>query len=104
MIYLGQNGKTLEKGLSQHRYNIARNGPKSAINNHTINCNFPINWNKAKKVFSCSNFTERNIIESACIFHTRNINFNFSSGLYKLDPIVLHIFNQQYRLKEALDL
>ena len=101
-MYIGQTGKTLEKRISQHKYNIARDDPSSAVNIHTKNCNFPINWKDSCKLFSSSNFTERNIIETACISHTKDTNFNSSFGLYKLDPIVLHIFYHQYRLKQRL--
>ena len=98
-IYIGQSGKPLEKRISQHKQNVEKDDPKSAVNIHFKNCNVPIAWNNAKKIFSRPNFTERNIIETACISHTKNINFNTSPGIYKLDPIVLHIFKQQYKLK-----
>ena len=91
-IYVGQTGKTLGKRISQHKYNVARDDPSSAINIHTKNCNIPISWKNASKLFSSSNFTVRNIIEKACISYTKDSNFNSSPGLYRLDPIVLHIF------------
>ena len=103
-IYIGQSGKPLEKRIAQHQYNVARDDPSSAINSHSRNCNIPIDWKNTKKIFSRPNFTERNIIETACISHTKDINFNTSPGIYKLDPIVLHIFKQQYRLSEILSL
>ena len=103
-IYIGQTGKTLEKRISQHKYNVARDDPSSALNIHTKYCNNPINWTNARTLFSSSNYTVRNIIETACISHTKDVNFNSSSGLYRLDPIVLHIFNQQYGFRQLLGL
>ena len=103
-MYIGQSGKSLDKRIAQHKYNVARDDPSSAINIHFRSCNFPINWKQSKKIFNRPNFTERNIIETACISHTKDINFNTSPGIYKLDPIVLHIFKQQYRLADVLNM
>ena len=74
------------------------------INTHTKTCNYPILWKNAKKLYHNTDFTERNIIETACILHTKDKNFNTSEGLYKLDPVVLHIFKHQYRLADILNL
>ena len=45
-IYIGQTGKTLEKRITQHKYNVARDDPSSAINIYTKSFNYPINWKK----------------------------------------------------------
>ena len=103
-IYIGQSGKSLEKRISQHKYSIRSDNERSAVNVHARNCNFPMKWKESTEIFSRKDFIERNVIESACIYHTREIHMNSNLGLYKLDPVVLHIFKQQYKLKEVLDL
>ena len=102
-FYIGQSGKSLDKRISQHKYNISRNDQSSAINLHTQTCNYPMAWSDSVPIFYRKNFVERNIIESASIYHTKSKHINSNSGLYKLDPIVLHIFRQQYKLNDVLD-
>ena len=101
-FYVGQSGKSLSKRISQHKYNVARDDQQSAINNHTHTCNYPMKWKESKELFSRSDFVERNVMESACIVHTKDMNLNSNLGLFNLDPIVLHIFKQQYKLRDIL--
>ena len=56
-IYIGQSGKSLEKRINQHKYNVAKDDPRSAINIHFKNCNAAIDWNNAKRIFNRLNFT-----------------------------------------------
>ena len=102
-FYIGQSGKSLDKRISQHKYSISRNDQRSAINIHTQTCNFPMKWSESIPIFFRKNFVERNIIESACIHHTKTVHMNSNFGLYKLDPVVLHVFKQQFKLKDILD-
>ena len=89
--------KHLKKRVSQHKYNVRSADTRSALYNHTVNCNFPISWSNAEALYRNSNFIERNVLESAYIYHTDDNNFNTSPGLYKLDQLVLHIIQKQYK-------
>ena len=69
-FYVGQTCKTLGKWVSQHKYNVRSADTRSALYNHSVNCNFPINWSDAEALYRYSNFIERNVLESAYIYHT----------------------------------
>ena len=101
-FYVGQSGKHLEKRLSQHRYYISRDDPSSAINMHTRLCHQPIRWNDAEEIYKRADYTERNIIETACIYYSKTNNINNHDGLYKLDALFLHIFKHQYKINQVL--
>ena len=103
-FYVGQSGKPLEKRLSQHRSNVAKDDPSSAVNLHTRICHQPIRWEGAKEVYKRSDYIERNIIETACIHFSKNNNINNHDGFYNLDALLLHIFKQQYKANDTLDI
>ena len=96
--YTGQRGKSLDTRILNHKYNVRTDNPRSAICLHSRTCTFPIDWCQSKILFKNVNFIERNIIETACICHTKQDNFNSNLGLYKLDPFVLHTIQQQYKM------
>ena len=100
--YIGQSGKCLQKRISQHKYSVATDQHCNAINCHTRSCNFPIKWSEAEIIYKNRNYIERNLIETACIHHTISNNFNTSTGLFKIDPLFLHIFNKQYKIYDKL--
>ena len=99
-FYLGQTSKTIQKRISQHDYCIRTNAKNNAINLHVNNCGMPILWNKAKIMYKEKDTIMRNILETACIDFSKHNNFNNSPGMYKLNPLFLHIVTQQYKFKE----
>ena len=101
-FYIGQSGKTLDTRLSQHEYNVARDDSSSALNLHTRQCHQPIRWNGAEEIYHRADYTERNIIETACIHYSKTNNINNHNGIYKLDDILLHIFKSQYKVNTVL--
>ena len=72
----------------------------NAINLHVNDCGMPILWNKAKIMYKEKDTIMRNILETACIDFSKPNNFNNSPGMYKLNPLFLHIVTQQYKFKE----
>ena len=101
-FYVGQSGKTLEKRISQHKYSVATNQHCNAISCHSQNCYFPIKWKESEILYKNNSFTERNLIETACIQHSTIHNFNTSTGLFNVDPLFLHVFKNQYRVFDKL--
>ena len=100
--YVGQSCKKLSKRIEQHKYAIRRDNRSNAINNHTHECRGPILWNNSEILFNCTDFTQRNILESAFISVGNEQNFNNSLGIFKLDPLFLHIVAQQYKFRRKL--
>ena len=43
-FYIGQSGKSMEKRIENHKYNIRTNNKSNAICVHSNACNFPIDW------------------------------------------------------------
>ena len=101
-FYIGQTSKSLEKRITQHKYSVATNVDSNAISNHTRHCNFPMDWNKAMNIYSKSDYRERNLLESVCIEYSKKCNFNTSKGLYNTDPLLMHIVNNQYKIKNKI--
>ena len=97
-FYIGQSGKSLEKRILNHKYNIRTNNTSNAICVHNNICNFPVDWLQSQILFKCKDFVKRNIIEAACFYRSKDKNFNISDGLYKLDPFILHTIRRQYKL------
>ena len=102
-FYIGQSGKNLEKRVSQHQYSVATGQHCNAISCHTQHCNFPIKWKESEILYRNNNYIERNLIETACIQHTMLRNFNTSTGLFKVDPLFLHVFKSQYKVADKLN-
>ena len=102
-FYVGQTGKTIEKRISNHQYNVGTNNTSNAICVHTNSCNFPIDWQLSKILYRNTGFIDRNVIESACIVFSKDRNFNLSPGLYKLDNFVLHNIRRQYKLDDVFN-
>ena len=100
--YVGQSCKKLSKRIEQHKYAIRRDNMSNAINRHTHECSAPILWNKSEVLFNCTDFTLRNILESAFISVGDGQNFNNSLGIFKLDPLFLHTVTLQYKFKRNL--
>ena len=98
-IYVGQTGKSLEKRLSQHRYNVNRDDASSALNLHTRTCHQPIRWGGSKEIYKRSDYIDRNIIETVCIHFSKDNNINNHDGFYNLDPL-LHILKQKYKVND----
>ena len=99
-FYVGQSGKDIQKRLNQHKYCIRSNAQNSAVNLHVNNCGKAILWNKTEILYREKDTVMRNILESACINFSEHNNFNNSPGMYKLDPLFIHIATQQYKFKE----
>ena len=98
-FYLGQTAKAIQKRISQHKYCVRSNTPNSAVNLHVNDCGLPILWNNTKILYREKDSVMRNILETACINFSKLNNFNSSPGMYKLDPLFLHIVTQQYKFK-----
>ena len=97
-FYIGQSTKSVEKRITQHKYCIATNQDSSAINKHTKTCFYPILWSDSEILFKNNNFIERNLIETACIQYSKKNNINTCNGLFKTDPVFLHVIKNQYKL------
>ena len=102
-FYIGQSGKSLDKRLSQHKYAIRSDNQQNAINIHNRLCDHPINWSQSRELFKSQGITERNILETVCISFTKHMNINTSHGLYKIDPLVSHIVERQYKLRSVFE-
>ena len=100
--YLGQSCKKLNKRIDQHKYAIRTNNMSNAINRHTYDCNMPISWTKSDILYKCTDFTLRNILESALITVGKKNNFNNSNGIFNLDPLCLHVAAQQYKFRKKI--
>ena len=61
-----------------------------------------MDWNKAMNIYSKSDYRERNLLESVCIEYSKKCNFNTSKGLYNTDPLLMHIVNNQYKIKNKI--
>ena len=96
---VGQTGKDVKTRIAQHKYSIRANAQNNAINLHIQRCHSPILWHNTEILFKENDLILRNILETACISFSRSRNFNNSSGLFKLDPLFLHIVAQQYKFK-----
>ena len=90
------------KRVDQHKSQVYNNMSNSTLNIHHGICNNPIQWNRSSILYKSNNYIERNILESACIEFSKEVNINTSQGLYKIDPICLHIISQQYKLADIL--
>ena len=101
-FYIGQTCKPLEKRISQHQLQVAKNDPRSAVNLHAKSCLYPINYNNAREVLKCNFYFERILMETACIQLTADRNFNLNPGLNTVNPLFLHIFNKQYCIKDII--
>ena len=73
--------------FKQHKYSIRSGQENSALFQHLRGFNHRINFDLSSVIKCNSNFTERNIIESAIIQIHKNL-LNTSQGLYTLDPFV----------------
>ena len=100
--YLGQTCKKLSKRLNQHKEAIRTNSMSNAINKHTYDCDKPISWSNSDILYKCTDFTLRNILESALIQAGREHNFNHSKGIFNIDPLCLHVATQQYKFRKKL--
>jgi hypothetical protein len=100
--YIGQTCKSMNIRSQQHQYCIAKQDIRSAIYLHSEQCDRPIMFNEAATLFRNNNYVERNIIESACIKLTKDSNFNTHPGLYTLDNMFIHLFEQQYKLRNLI--
>ena len=87
LVYVGQTGKSLEARVKQHKYSTRSGQENSALFQHLRGFNHRINFDLSSVIKCNSNFTERNIIESAIIQTHKNL-LNTSQGLYTLDPFV----------------
>ena len=92
-VYIGQTGKNLKTRLSQHKYSVRNANNNNAIFIPSFNNNHNINWEGSNIIKPISNFISRNIFESTCIKFVPN--FNTSSGIYKLDNIILNEIKKQ---------
>lgn len=97
-FYLGQTGKDLETRLKQHKYSVRTGQESNALFIHSRDNNHCIDWSNASSVVSCNLFVNRNIIESALIKHTEDVNMNMSSGLYKLDRFIVEKICKQVKI------
>ena len=43
-FYIGQSGKSIEKRILNHKYNVRANNTSNAICVHSNKCNFPMDW------------------------------------------------------------
>ena len=77
-FYIGQTGKELGKRVDQHKSYVNNNMPNSALNIHHSICNNPIQWNRSSILYKSNNYIERNILESACIEFSKEVNINTS--------------------------
>lgn len=97
-VYFGQTGKSLEQRIKQHKYSVRTGQESNAVFVHMSENNHCIDWDHAHKIVSCKDFTERNIIESCLIKYKPDYNFNISSGLYKLDNLIVERVLSSLRL------
>jgi hypothetical protein len=101
-FYVGQTCKPLAKRMLQHRDNVAKNNQSSAVNLHSNTCLFPIDYSDAREILKCNFYHERILMETACIQLTMDRNFNSNQGLNTMNPLLLHIFNKQYRIQDII--
>ena len=87
--YIGQTGKELNYRVKQHQYSVRVAQESNAIFIHVRDNNHRIDWTNANKIVNSNSFTIRNIIESSIIQYTSSKNMNISSGLYKIDDILM---------------
>ena len=100
--YIGQSNKHLDIRKNQHKYSIRRDENSNAINVHIRSCNNTILWNRAQVLFKRNNYVERCLLESACISVSDNHNFNNRFGVFKVDPLFMHIVQRQYKIDKDL--
>ena len=99
-FYIGQTGKKLEKRKKQHQYSIRRNENSNAINVHQRSCNQPILWEESRILLKKNDYLERCLLEIACISISNGNNFNNHAGIFKVDPLFLHIVQKQYKINK----
>ena len=87
LSYVGQTGISLEARIKQHKYSIRSGQENSALFQHVRGFNHRINFDLSSIIKCNSNFSERNIIESAIIQTHKNL-LNISQGLYTLGPFI----------------
>ena len=100
--YLGQSCKKLYKRVDQHKQAIITNNMSNAVNRHTYDCKKPIAWTNSEILYNCTDFTLRNILESALIQVGSKHNFNQSKGIFNIDPLCLHVAAQQYKFRKKI--
>ena len=85
--YVGQTGKSLEGRIKEHKYSIISGQENSAHFQHVRGFNHRINFDLSSVIKCNSNFTEKNIVQSAIIETHKNL-LNISQALYNLDPFI----------------
>ena len=96
--YVGQTGKELNIRIKQHKYSIKTGQESNALFIHLRDFNHPIDWDHAQQIVYSKSVFDRNIIESSIIKHNMNLIVNLSSGLYKLDPIIIRKIASMFNL------
>ena len=88
--YFGQTGRTLKKRISEHKSYIKTGNTSSAIFRHLRDENHHMDWAAAKVIFPSSSKHTRELVESALIMTTPNINLSkeFSKAQEMLAPFI----------------
>ena len=96
-FYIGQTGKDLNMRIKQHKYSIRYGQESNALFVHLRDFGHSIDWKNANSLVPCKGVTERNIIESSFIKQSINNSINMSTGLYKLDPLIIKAICEKYK-------